>query len=113
MALTPGGARLVIGTQGELIEFANGLQSLLDLMEVPELAADLRQLVAVQADLTVLAARIVDVQNPLGVAESAGTFGTAFGVEGFAVKEGAAEDVAEVGDLGEEAVALWAQLWHL
>ena len=82
-------------------------------MEVPELAADLGQLMAVQADLTVLAAGIVDVQDPLGMAEAAGTFGTAFGVEGFAMKQGTAEDVAEVGDLGEEAVQLRAQLCHL
>jgi len=108
MALTPGGARLVIGTQGELIEFANGLQSLLELMEVPELAADLWQLIAVQADLTVLAAGIIDVQDPLGVTDAAGAFGAAFGVEGFAMQEGAAEDVAEVGELGEEAGKFWA-----
>ena len=65
-------------------------------MEVPELAADLGQLMAMQADLTVLAAGIVDVQDPLGMAEAAGTFGTAFGVEGFAMNEGTAEDIAEV-----------------
>jgi hypothetical protein len=34
-------------------------------------------------------------------------------VEGFAVKQGAAEDVAEVGDLGEKTIQLWGQLCHL
>jgi hypothetical protein len=82
-------------------------------MEVSELAADLGQLVAVQGDLPVLAAGIVDVQDPLGMADAAGAFGAAFGVEGFAVKQGAAEDVAEVGDLGEKTVQLGAQLRHL
>ncbi|HYU44717.1 MAG TPA: hypothetical protein VEK84_00905 [Terriglobales bacterium] len=81
-------------------------------MKIPELAADLGQLVAVQADLAVLAAWVVDVQDPLGVTDAAGTFDAAFGVEGFAMQEGAAEDIAEVGDLGEEAVQLWAQLCH-
>ena len=82
-------------------------------MEVPELAADLWQLIAVQADLTILAAGIVDIQDRLGVADTASTFGTAFGVEGFALNEGAAEDIAKVGELGEEAGKLWAQLCHL
>ena len=58
-------------------------------MEVPELAADLGQLVAVE-----------------GMADAAGAFGAAFGVEGFAMKKGAAEDLAEVGDLSEETVQL-------
>ncbi len=108
-ALARGSARLVIGAQGELVEFANGLQGLLELTVVAELAAHLGQLVAVQADLPVLAAGIIHVQDPLGVADAAGTFSAAFGVKGFAMKEGAAEDVAEVGDLGEETVGLWTR----
>jgi hypothetical protein len=65
---------VVIGTQGELVELAHGLQSLLELMVVAELAAHLRPiLVAAQADLTVLAAGIVHVQDPLGVAGAPGT----------------------------------------
>jgi hypothetical protein len=47
------------------------------------------------------------------MADAAGAFGAAFGVEGLAMEEGAAEDVAEAGDLGEEAVQLGAQLCHL
>ena len=82
-------------------------------MEVSESAADLGQLVAVQGDLPVLAAGIVHVQNPLGMANATGTFSAAFGVEGLAMNQGAAEDVAEIGDPGEEAVRLWAQLCHL
>ena len=81
-------------------------------MVVPELAAHLGQLVAVQADLTVLTAGVIYVQDPLRVTDAASTFSTAFGVEGVAMKEGTAEDVAEVGELGEETVQFWAQLWH-
>jgi len=77
-------------------------------MEVPELAADLGQLVAVQSDLTVLAAGIIHVQDPLGMADAAGALGAALGVEGLAMQQRAAEDVAEVGDLGEETARLWA-----
>ena len=77
------------------------------------MAAHLGQLVAMQADLTILAAGIVDVQDPLGVADAAGAFGTALRVEGLAVEERAAEDIAEVGEAGEEAVEFWAQLCHL
>ena len=91
-----------------MVEFANSLQGLLELTEVPELAADLGQLAAVQADLTVLTTGIVDVQDPLRMADAAGAFGAAFGVEGLAMEQGAAEDVAEVGDLGEETARLWA-----
>jgi len=38
------------------------------------------------------------------VADAAGAFGTALRVEGLAVEERAAEDIAEVGEAGEEAV---------
>jgi len=72
-------------------------------MKVPELAADLGQLVAVQGDLPVLAAGIVHVQNPLGMANATGTFSAAFGVEGLAMNQGAAEDVAEIGGPGDLA----------
>jgi urease beta subunit len=46
------------------------------------------------------------------MADAAGAFGTALGVEGFAMDEGAAEDIAEVRDLGEEAVEVGAHLYH-
>ena len=75
-------------------------------MKVTELAAHLRELVAVQADLAVLTTGIVYIQDPLGMAVSPLAFGTAFGMKGLAMDQGAAEDVAEVGDLGEEPVEL-------
>jgi hypothetical protein len=55
-------------------------------MKVLELAADLGQLVAVQGNLTVLAAGIIHVQDPMGMAGAASAFGAALGVEGFAMK---------------------------
>jgi hypothetical protein len=83
---------------------------------VAELVAHLRQLVVAQADLTVLAAGIVHVQDPLGGPAPRpaprATLRTALGVEGLAMQQGAAEHVAEVGELGEEAVEVGAQPWH-
>jgi hypothetical protein len=46
------------------------------------------------------------------VTDATGTLGTALGVEGLAMQQGAAEDVAEVGEPGEEAVEVEAQRWH-
>ena len=57
-----------------------------------ELSPHLGQLISVQADLTILAARIVHVEDPLAMADAVGADGAAAGVEGSAVEEGAAED---------------------
>ena len=73
-------------------------------MEVPELTPDLSQLIATQTDLPVPAAGIVYVQNPLRMTLAAGAPGTAFGVEGSAMNQGAAENVAAVRKPGEEAL---------
>ena len=62
--------------------------------------------VATQADLTVLATGIVDVEDPLGVAAAVGALGATLGVEGGAMKEGAAEDAGEGGEPGEKTAAL-------
>jgi len=66
----------------------------------------LRQLVPVQADLTIFAAGIVDVENPLGVSAAAGALGAASRVKGGAMQEGAADDIGEGGEPGEKAVDL-------
>ena len=87
-----------------MVELANRLQGFLELAVVFEPQPHLGQLVAAQTDLTVLAARIVDVEDPLRMSAAAGALGAVLGVEGGAMEEGAAKDVAERGELGEEAV---------
>jgi hypothetical protein len=84
-------------------------------MEIPEPAAHVAELPTVQANLTILTAGIVDIQDPLGMTLSALAFGATLGVKSLAMNERAAEDIAEVGDLGEQAVEFGTQpyLCHL
>src|ERR1035437_9966492 len=98
--------------QGALVQRADGLQCLLQLVVVFEPPPDLEQLASVQADLAVLAAGIVDVEDPLGMADAAGTLGAAAGMEGSAMEEGAAHDVRKGRQPGEKAVDL-GRLCHL
>src|ERR1022692_1598765 len=93
MAFAAGSALRGFRTQGALVQLANGLQYLLQLVVVLEPPPDLEQLGSVQADLTVLAAGIVDVEDPLGMTDAAGTLGAAAGMEGSAMEEGAAHDI--------------------
>src|ERR1035441_1634981 len=98
--------------QGALVQLANGLQCLLQLVVVFEPPPDLEQLVSLQADLTVLAAGIVDTEDPLGMTDAAGTLGAAAGMEGSAMKEGPAHDTREGRQSCEKAVDL-GRLCHL
>jgi len=82
-------------------------------MKVSELAAHLRQLATVQADLTVLTAGIIYIQDPLGMALSAVALSAVFGVKGLAMNEGITKDVPEVGNLGDDAVDFGALLCNL
>ena len=65
------------------------------------------------ADLPGLAAGVVDVEDPLEMTLAPGAPGAALGVEGPAMEEGAAEAIAQGGELGEQAVELGACLCHL
>ena len=78
-----------------------------------ELAAHLGQLLGAQGELAVLAAGIVDVEDPLAVAEALGADGAAAGVEGGAMEERAAEDIGERGGVLEEAVQAVVIVYHL
>jgi hypothetical protein len=51
-----------------------------------------------------LAAGITDVEDPEGMAFAAGAFGTAAGVMNGALEQRAAEDIAEVRELGGVSV---------
>lgn len=90
--------------QGALVQFGDGLQGLLELAVILEPLPDLRQLVTVQADLTIPAAGVVDVENPLGMTDAVGAHRTTAGMEGGAVEKGATQDLGEGGDAGDEAV---------
>src|SRR5258708_1949391 len=64
-----------IFAQKLLIDFADLFQSLAHAVEVLQLLTDLRDLGGMDADLAVLGARVVDVEDPLEVPFAAGTGG--------------------------------------
>src|ERR1019366_1838950 len=70
-ALAAGSALRGFHAQGALVQLANGLQCFLQLAVVFEPPPLLKQLVTVQADLPVPAAGIVDVEDPLGMTDTA------------------------------------------
>src|SRR6266536_5136100 len=111
-ALDGFGTRRGFRAQGELIELANRLQDLLHLAEIFEPQPHLRQLVAMQADLTILAAWIVDVEDPLGMTAAAGAGGATAGVEGGAMEQRTAQDFGKGGESGEEAAEYRVFLCH-
>ena len=63
-----------------------------------------------EADLTNDAAGIADSQHGDGVTFAAGAFGAAGAMADGALEQGAAEDLAGLGEAGEEAVALAGDL---
>ena len=89
-----------------LIDFADLFQNPPDPVEVLQLLTDLGDLGGMEADLAVLRARVVDVEDPLGMAAAAGALGAAVGVEGGAMEQRAAQEVSQRRELGEEAVGL-------
>jgi hypothetical protein len=58
----------------------------------------------VEAQLSGFAAGIIHVEDPLGMALSAGALGAAAGVMDGALEQGAAEDASKVGESGGEFV---------
>jgi hypothetical protein len=68
---------LAVQAQQELIQLANGLQTLFDLAIGIERLADLRNLAGAQADLAVLSTGIPLGKDPERMTFAAGTFGTA------------------------------------
>jgi hypothetical protein len=85
-----------------LIGFAPLFEDLADPVEVGELAAHLIQLRRVEINLPVLAARVIDVENPLQMALARGACGTfdGGGMKSVALDEGAAQDVVEGRETG-------------
>jgi hypothetical protein len=66
MVLTPQARALF--TQKSLIGFADAFQEVADAVQVAELLANLGDLVGMEADLPVLAAGVIDIEDPLPMA---------------------------------------------
>jgi len=86
-----------IFAQSLLVDFADLFQSLAHAVEVPQLLTDLRDLGWMDADLAVLGARIVDVEDPLEVPFAAGTGGAGdrCGMKGVTFEERSTKDRVE------------------
>jgi hypothetical protein len=86
-----------IFAQKLLIDFADLFQSLAHAVEVLQLLTDLRDLGGMDADLAVLGARVVDVEDPLEVPFAAGTGGAGDrrGMKGVTFEERSAKDRVE------------------
>ena len=80
-----------------LIDFADLFQSLAHAVEVLQLLTDLRDLGGMEADLAVLGARVVDVEDPLEVpfAAGAGGAGDRGRMKGVPFEERSAKDRVE------------------
>jgi hypothetical protein len=66
--------------------------------------ANLGSLIGAEAQLSGFAAGIIHVEDPLGMALSAGALGATAGVMDGALEQGAAEDAAKAGESGGEFV---------
>jgi len=80
-----------------LIDFADLFQNPPDPVEVLQLLTDLGDLGGMEADLAVLRARVVDVEDPLQVTFATGTGGAGNrrGMKGMALEERSAKDGVE------------------
>jgi hypothetical protein len=88
-----------------LVEFANALQTLLDVAIVLERLTNLRNLIGPQADLAILSAGITHGEDPERMALAAGALGTTRGVMDGALEQRSAEDVRGGGKLGGELLS--------
>ena len=91
-----------------LINFADLFQNPPDPVEVLQLLTDLGDLGGMEADLAVLRARVVDVEDPLQVTFAAGTGGAGDprGMKGVALEERSAEDRVKRRKSGQELAGL-------
>jgi hypothetical protein len=89
-----------------LIQFADLLQSGFQLAVVAQATPYMSDFLWREADLTNNAAGIADSQHSDGMALATGALGAAGAMADGALEQGAAEDLAGLGEAGEEAVAL-------
>jgi hypothetical protein len=87
-----------------LVDFTCAFQDFAHTLKVSELAADLRDVIGVDGDLTGLGTGIVDVEDELQMALSGSTGGAGDRgrVKGVTFEQGAAEEILERGELAEE-----------
>jgi hypothetical protein len=97
---------LSLGAQALLIELANLFQNVPHAIQIGDLPADEGELIGMQGDLTVPAAGIIHIQNPLQMTLTAGAGGAgdAVRMKGAALEQGAAQQVIESRQLIEELV---------
>jgi hypothetical protein len=95
---------LAVEAQQELIQLANGLQSLFEIVIVPQCLTNLRNLLGTQAHLAGLSAGITHIEDPEPMALTVGAFKTSRGVTDRALEQRAAEDPVCGGELGGEFV---------
>ena len=101
----PYSAALAIQAQKELIQFADGLQSLLEIAIALDRLADLRDLLWPQADLARLSTGITHRQHPKWMPFATGALRTTRGVMGCPLKQRAAKDNICRGKLGCELIS--------
>ena len=91
-----------------MVDFADLFQNPPCAVEVLQLLTDLKNLGGMEADLAVLGARVVDVEDPLEVTFAAGTgrTGDRRGMKGVALEERSAEDRVKRRKSGQELAGL-------
>jgi len=102
-----------IFAQSLLVDFADLFQSLAHAVEVPQLLTDLRDLGWMDADLAVLGARIVDVEDPLEVPFAAGTGGAGdrCGMKSVTFEERSTKDRVERRKAGKKLAGFRCGSW--
>jgi len=88
-----------------MIEFANALDRLLQLLIIGEPAANLGDALAPHAELPRVSTRIADCQNEDPVSFTARTFWAVLGVVNSALQERAAQQLAGDGEFAQELLA--------
>jgi hypothetical protein len=107
----PPATRLVgLGTQPLLIELADLLNRRLQFLIIRETTPHLRDLLFTKADLARALAGIADRQDRNGVTFATVALGTAGAVADDAFEQGAAENVAGIGEMRGKAVAFAGDL---
>jgi hypothetical protein len=100
---------LSFGAQALLIALADLFQNVPHAIEIGDLLADSRKLIGMKGDLTVPAAGIIHIQNPLEMTLTAGAgrAGDVGRMKGAAFEQGTTQNVIESRQLVEEPLE-WA-----
>src|SRR6202051_2746828 len=96
---------ITVQSQKILVQLADRLQGLLRPVIALQSLAHLRDLLRPQAQLAVLCARIVHVENPLRITLATRAFGTTTAVKGGAFEQGAAQNIAGLDEGGGKSIS--------